>query len=75
MRPPPRGLHGPVFLGGGGIGSAEVTVQQSQSAPAAEPQRTETNRVYIPPRWVDGGFGVEILVPGYWSEADPARSR
>jgi hypothetical protein len=72
-----RGFRGPVFFGGGGFdGPTDVTVQQFQPAPAATPaEKPEGNRVYVPPRWVDGGYGVQILVPGYWSEADPARAR
>ena len=23
--------------------------------------------LFVPPRWVDGGYGVQILQPGYWA--------
>jgi hypothetical protein len=71
-----RGIRGPIFFGADGFtGSSEVTIQQSPAAPSAPAEKPQANRVYVPPRWVDGGYGVEILVPGYWSETEPARSR
>jgi hypothetical protein len=67
-----RGFRGPIFFGGGGFsGATDVTVQQFQPAPATTPaEKPEANRVYVPPRWVDGGYGVQVLVPGYWGEAE-----
>jgi hypothetical protein len=42
-----------------------IIIQHSVSAPThTEPAR---NKVYVRPRWVDGGHGVEILEPGYWT--------
>ncbi|HEX2386717.1 MAG TPA: hypothetical protein VHL99_09145 [Candidatus Binatia bacterium] len=71
-----RGVRVPIFFGSDGFtNSTEVTIQQSRSAPAAESPKAETNRVYVPPRWVDGGYGVQVLVPGYWSEAEATRTR
>jgi F0F1-type ATP synthase membrane subunit c/vacuolar-type H+-ATPase subunit K len=52
------------FFGGEGIGGAEVTIEQSQSTPTVQPK--PANRRYVQPRWVDGGYGVEVLEPGYW---------
>ena len=68
-----RGFHGPLFFGAGGFGGTEVTIQQFQSAPAAQTHMPDSNRVYVPPQWVDGGFGVQILVPGHWSETTAGR--
>ena len=54
------------FLGGGGIvGEQPVIIQQFQPAAASEPAE---NRIYVQPRWVDGGYGVQVLQPGYWTE-------
>ena len=33
-----------------------------QPAPSTEPKPTE-NRIYVPPHWVDGGYGVQVLQP------------
>jgi len=41
-----------------------IILQQSQPAPTAEPAE---NRIYVQPRWVDGGYGVQVLEPGYWT--------
>lgn len=78
---PVSGIHAPsnftrgfpLFFGAGGFGVTEVTVQQSQSAPAPQAFNPDKNRVYVPPQWVDGGFGVQISVPGHWTEAQPPR--
>jgi len=45
-----------------------IVIQVPSSAPnqSREPAQTGT---YVGPRWVDGGHGVEILTPGYWSDA------
>ena len=44
-----------------------VIIQQPQSAPTTEPSEPSENRIYVPPRWVDGGYGVQVLKPGYWA--------
>ena len=44
-----------------------VIIQQPQSAPTTEPSEPTKNRTYVPPRWVDGGYGVQVLEPGYWA--------
>jgi hypothetical protein len=43
-----------------------VSVRQTVVAPAAEPKQTPTNKIYIPPRWVEAGGGVLVLEPGRW---------
>jgi hypothetical protein len=56
------------FVGVGGHDDRQVIIiQQFQSAPAVEPTEPAKNKVYVPPRWVDGGYGVEVLEPGYWT--------
>jgi hypothetical protein len=41
-----------------------IQLPSSASNPSREPAQTGT---YVYPQWVDGGQGVEILRPGYWS--------
>ena len=58
------------FFGGDGFDDQSVTIiQQSQSAPTTEPSEPTENRIYVPPHWVDGGYGVQVLQPGYWKQA------
>jgi hypothetical protein len=61
-------------IGGGVVVSEQplVIIQQFQPAPNTEPREPATNRVYVQPRWVDGGHGVQVLQPGYWTEAKQA---
>jgi hypothetical protein len=58
-------------FGFGGVGEVSeqpvIIIQQFQSAPAPELREPAENRIYVPPRWVDGGYGVEVLQPGYWT--------
>jgi hypothetical protein len=64
------------FLGVGGVSEQPVIIiQQLQPAAATEPSEPATNRIYVPPRWVDGGHGVEVLQPGYWTEPKQAAGR
>jgi len=58
-----RFFDGDGFVGDGFDGG-DVTVEQSQSAPTVAP--VPVNRRYVQPRWVDGGYGVQVLEPGYW---------
>jgi hypothetical protein len=70
--PGPR-FHAPLI--GDVISSDDisVTVEQTQSFHPA-PQKERKNRIYVPPRWVQGEYGVEILEPGRWID-DPGRQR
>jgi hypothetical protein len=63
----------PRFFGRHTFAEAEVTVEQSQSAPIMEPEKPNQKRTYVQPHWVDGGYGVEILEPGHWIDAWPGR--
>ena len=64
------------FFGMGGVSEQSVIIiQQFQPAAAIEPSEPATNRIYVPPRWVDGGYGVEVLQPGYWSDPKQAAER
>ena len=59
------------FFGLDGLGDQGdqqvIIIQPSQPAPTAEPREPAENRIYVPPRWVDGGYGVQVLEPGYWT--------
>ena len=58
------------FFGVGGDGEQQVIIiQQFHSAGAQEHREPATNRIYVPPRWVDGGYGVQVLEPGYWTDS------
>jgi hypothetical protein len=50
---------------GGAVADQDITTTQPvQPAPSTEPVE---NGIYVPPRWVDGGYGVQISQPGYWA--------
>jgi hypothetical protein len=64
------------FFGGDGLddfggGGLDASIQPVQPAPSSEPEPTE-NRIYVPPRWVDGGYGVQVSQPGYWAVPGPS---
>ena len=62
------------FNGFGWVGGVDDTqpviiIQQFQPPAAAQSSEPAANKIYVQPRWVDGGYGVQVLQPGYW--ADP----
>jgi len=61
------GFHRRGFFGEDESVGVEVTVKQSSPPPTAEPEKPAKTRRYVQPKWVDGGYGVEILEPGYWT--------
>jgi hypothetical protein len=65
------------WFGVGGVDDEQpvIIIQQFQSQAATEPSEPATNRIYIQPRWVDGGYGVEVLQPGYWADPKQAAER
>jgi hypothetical protein len=56
-------------FGGDGLGQDVTSI-----APSTEPELAE-NRIYVPPRWVNGGYGVQISTPGYWVVPNQAAER
>lgn len=66
-------FHRPRFFGRDRFGGVEVTLEQSQSVPSMEPEKPDKKRTYVQPHWVDGGYGVEILEPGHWIDAETRR--
>jgi hypothetical protein len=65
------------WFGVGGVIDEQpvIIIQHFQSPAATEPKEPDTNRIYVQPRWVDGGYGVEVLQPGYWTDAKQAAER
>ena len=62
----------------GGVVDGEqpvIIIQQFQPAAATDPVEPTKNGVYVQPRWVDGGYGVEVLQPGYWTYPKQAAAR
>ena len=45
--------------------SIVAITQQSSSAPNTAASVPAEKRVYVQPHWVDGGYGVQVLQPGY----------
>ena len=66
------------FFGVDGLGDQSdqqvIVIQQSPPAPSVAPKPTE-NRIYVLPHWVDGGYGVQVLEPGYWTVPKHAAER
>src|SRR5712692_6450591 len=76
QQPFPRHFHGSRFFGGDEFGGAEVIIeQQSQSAPTTEAEKPAKKGIYVQPHWVDGGYGVEVLEPGYWIDTEKESRR
>ena len=66
-------FHHPGFWGVGEVGEDQVIIiQQVQPVPTVESREPTTNRIYVLPRWVDGGNGVQVSVPGYWTDPKQA---
>jgi len=52
-----------------------IIIQQFPPALTSEPREPAKKGIYVPPRWVDGGYGVQVLEPGHWVDAEKALSR
>jgi phospholipid transport system substrate-binding protein len=61
------------FFGEDGFDDQQVIIIQQQPAPTAEPSVPAENKIYVQPHWVDGGYGVQVLVPGYWMTPEESR--
>jgi len=70
-----QGFHHSRFFGGDGIGGAEVTLEQSLPTPIVEPEKLAKKYTYVQPHWVNGGYGVELLAPGYWVDTEKESRR
>lgn len=55
---------------GGDDEPVEIIIQQSQSAPITEPTKPAQKGIYVQPHWVDGGYGVQVLEPGHWTDPE-----
>jgi len=49
-----------------------IIIQQSAIPPTSPHAKPPQTRIYVPPRWVDGGYGVQVLQPSYWIDSNPA---
>jgi hypothetical protein len=58
----------------GFLGGPVIITQQFQPAPTTEPTEPAKKGIYVEPRWVDGGYGVQVLQPGYWTDAKQRKS-
>lgn len=68
--------HFGLFGGAHDLGDQQVIIiQQFPAATANEVREPAKDEIYVPPRWVDGGHGVEILMPGHWAEPAKATAR
>ena len=65
----PSPFFGYGFGGGYGVYGEQpaIIIQQFQPPVFAQASEATENRVYVQPRWVDGGYGVQVLQPGYWT--------
>jgi len=58
------------FFGADEPGEQQIIIQQSQSAPITEPRKPAKKGIYVQPHWVDGGYGVQVLEPGHWTDPE-----
>ena len=58
------------FFAAGGFPEVEATIEQSQPALPVESEKLSKTSRYVQPRWVDGGYGVEVSEPGYWTDSE-----
>ena len=65
------------IIAAGGDSEPQVIIIQTPPPPSVVVERPEpaAQKIYVAPRWVDGGHGVEILEPGHWVETKPAPKR
>src|SRR5215831_239948 len=73
----PSPFFGFGFGGGYGVYGEQpaIIIQQFQPPVFAQASEATENRVYVQPRWVDGGYGVQVLQPGYWADPKEAAGR
>ena len=51
---------------GGFVDEQPAMIQEFQPAATTAPMEP-VNGIYVQPRWVDGGYGVQVSQPGYWT--------
>jgi hypothetical protein len=70
-RPGPRtqlhGFHRRGFFDGD---SGVIPIEQPQAEAIIQPQQPVHKGRYVQPRWVDGGYGVQVSEPGYWIDTE-----
>jgi hypothetical protein len=60
---------------GFGFYPLDIFIQEFQPEPTTEPTEPAKKGIYVEPRWVDGGYGVQVLQPGYWADPKQAEKR
>ena len=60
---------------GFGFDPLDIFIQQFQPEPTTKPKEPAKKGIYVEPRWVDGGYGVQVLQPGYWADSKQAKKR
>ena len=66
-----RGFHRRGFFDGDGFfdaGGGVIPVEQPEPAAMIQPQQPVHTGRYVQPSWVDGGYGVQVSEPGYWTD-------
>ena len=58
------------FFAASGFPEVDATIEQSQPALPVESEKLPKKTRYVQPRWVDGGYGVEVSEPGYWADGE-----
>jgi hypothetical protein len=72
----PRPFNRFGFIGVDEFGGDQIIIiQQFQPPVATEPREPAENKIYVQPQWVDGGYGVQVLKPGYWTASKQAAER
>ncbi|HWP58808.1 MAG TPA: hypothetical protein VNL14_13030 [Candidatus Acidoferrales bacterium] len=68
---PPQHPRGPLLFGER-FDAPDVIVDVRQTGQSSQPPREKApeKKYYVPPRWVATDQGVEILMPGFWTD-DP----
>jgi hypothetical protein len=69
---PPHHGHNPILIPDSSFRDRDVSVsiEQTQSAPGLPAEKAAAKKYYVPPRWVATDQGVEVLMPGFWTD-DP----
>ena len=76
QRPVPRPFISPGVIAVEGDSEPQIIIiQPPPPAPvASESTEPAASKIYVAPRWVDGGHGVQVMEPGHWVESkQPAK--
>jgi len=68
-----QGFHRRGFFNGDGFFDGDggvIPIEQPQAEAIIQPQQPVHKGRYVQPRWVDGGYGVQVSEPGYWIDTE-----